>query len=691
MTERVDMSSFEAQFNEGRYSHLMPNEDFERLAFLKEEIDGIKGVLSLRKNWMDIAELKYAAIQAIINRLTRLLEKQRKKREPVDKEIFEIKRMDRDDKARLAEYERELARLEAEIAARARFLAEHRALEEATADFPWRVGVDGKKALKHQLEGAYRLVSAKRALLGDKPGLGKTLQAIMVIDFLRAKGKAKKVLIFTPKSVLRDFERAFGRWTNPTFVHVLNQTTKGIKADILESLAHWPEMIVLTNYEVWRKDISIKHKLIACGFDTIILDEAHLLKTAKSVTTQGIREIVYAENRCPKCGFGGAVGNRGYDKVCTSCEFVQEKFGDFCSIKNVYPMTGTPILNKPQELWPLLNMIDREGFPSENAFLNDYCYKAYDYVNDRSYWTFGEGGSERLLKKLGMKYTARNRDSAGVKMPPQEIKHHYLELDPEKYPRQAKFIQVLRDNARLAFSEDHQMTMQATLQWYTRMRQAASWPDAIQIKGCPHEPVCLNEDGEPGDCFAPVITFPPPGAPPVGESIIMDEAEDVVREAVDSGDRIVVFSMFRPVIAELERRCLAGNLRVAKLVGGMPDKLRQKYIDDFNANETKVGEHKYDVLICQYQTAKVGLNLHGAQQLLCVEREWSPGMEEQTLDRLRRIDSQFNSTVHLLHCAGTATDLIDALQDQKKQMLDGHDRAVAEVDLKDQMRKFLEG
>lgn len=689
MTERLDMSAFEQQFDDGnRYSQLMPNDDFDRLAFLKERIEDITGVIGLRANWVEDAAVKQMALNQQINALKKLIANLVAEREPYDKIIDDSRRIDRADKRTQEQYERELARLLEELAARERLIAQRNALDRATSEYAWR-----PFALKHQLEGAHRLVGAKRALLGDKPGLGKTLQSIMVIDMLRAQGKGQKVLIFTPKSVLKDFERAFHRWSPGKFVHVLNQSTKGSKADILTAFAHFPDVIVLTNYEVWRKDLSIKEKLKAVGFDTIILDEAHILKGAKSFTTQGIRDIVYAENRCPKCGHGSFVNRGYYDRLCAACEYIQEKTGDFCSVKNVYPMTGTPILNKPQELWPLLNMIDREGFPTENDFLNDYCYKAYDYANDRPYWTFGAGGSERLLSKLGMKYTARTRDSAGVTMPPQEIKHHYLELDPEKYPRQYKFIQLLREQARLAFSDEHQMNMHQTLDWYTRMRQAASWPDSIQVKGCPHEPHCTDDDGIPDKkfCYAQAIIFPPPGAPPVGESAIMDESEAIINEAVESGDRIVVFSQWLPVLGELERRCESAGIRYAKLVGGLPDRVRQEYIDDFNANETKVGEHKYDVLLVQFQTGRVGLNLHGAQQLLCVEREWNPGMEEQTIDRLRRIDSQFNSTVHLLHCAGTATDLIDALQEMKKGMLDGFENDVAQVNLADQMRKFLEG
>lgn len=688
MNKRIDMSAFEAQFAADRYNPRIPNEIFEQLAFLNVRIDDIgeeKEIFSLAQDRLEIEQAilnhKIAELRAQIDELLR-------QRKPKDAELERTKAIVRHNDKVKDVFERERLRLLAELEAQERFLAKRDAIFSDVSTKPWAVGVNGKKALPHQWDGAHRLISAERGLLGDKPGLGKTLEAIMTVDMLRSEGKGQKVLIFTPKPVLPDFERAFSTWTDPTLVHVLNQTTKGIKAEILDMVQFIPEIIVITNYEVWRRDKSIHRKLIQCGFDTVIMDEAHVLKGWKSVTTQDIVEIIYAENKCPKCGHGNLIATV-YNKMCAACEYVQEEFGEFCSVKNVYPMTGTPILNKPQELWPLLYMIDREAFPTEKAFLEDYCVKVYDYGREQYVWTFGPGGSERLLAKLGMRYTARTRETAGVEMPEQEIKHHWLELDPEKYPRQYQFVKDLRERARLAFSEKAQMTTDAVLAWYTRMRQAASWPDGIQIKGCAHVPSCWDEEkDEPGKCYNPTVIFPPPDAPPIGESVMMDEAESIISEAVEDGDRIVVFTFYKAVISELVKRCEAQNLRVGYIMGGVPESRRRELIDDFNANHTKVGEHKYDVLICQSGTSSVGLNLSGAHQSLIIEREWNPGKEEQMIDRVRRLDSKLETIVHILHCAGTATELIDAIQEQKKNLLDGFQ---ADVDLAEAMRKFLEG
>lgn len=684
MSEAIDMSEFEGEFSYWAPSDL-DKVTFERMAFLRDRMSDLKEVNEVRKeDVFSLSELREEK-RVLEKRIEELLKRVRARRIPLDNEITETNRLMRHDGYSLETLEREWARLIAELEARRRLRLEQRAVDKKTKDAPWRT-----RALKHQIEGAQRLCSVQSGILGDKPGLGKTLQAIMTIDMLRAKGQAKKILIFVPKGVLQDFAREFAKWSPDQFVHILDHAGRGNKFMLLnEVIPHLDECVILTNYEVWRKDKQIIDAMIKCQFDTLILDEAHALKTKESSTFKGIRKIRYADNKCSKCGHFGTI-RRAYIMICGNpdCFYEPTKTNAFCSVKNCVPMTGTAILNEPKDLWPLLNLIDRVGFPEERNFLYDYCTQKYDDNSGKTFWTFGSGGSERLLAKLGLKYTARTRESAGVVMPPQEIKHHYLELDPDDYPRQHKFVKVLTEKAQLVFG-DSKVTTTETIQWYTRMRQAASWPDAIKVKQCLHEPECWDEVKNKSNCKDKTVVFPPADAPPVGESVLMDGAEEICYEAVKSENRIVVFSHFNSVIEELRRRLEdVGHMRVAVYNGDTPEKARQAIVDDFNENHTKKGEHKYDVLICQYKSGSVGLNLSGAQEVLFVEREWNPGKEEQAGDRVRRLDSKYDSVVHVLHAPGTATDLIDIIIDLKKQVIDGFE---TDVNLAEEMRKFLEG
>jgi uncharacterized protein YhaN len=57
MSERIDMTQFESQFvDDSRYDRRMPNEDFERLAFLNVRVDDIGGEDEVLTSMIDIAQ-----------------------------------------------------------------------------------------------------------------------------------------------------------------------------------------------------------------------------------------------------------------------------------------------------------------------------------------------------------------------------------------------------------------------------------------------------------------------------------------------------------------------------------------------------------------------------------------------------------------------------------------------------------
>lgn len=676
MSQPIDMAAFEEQFNEGRLSNEMDNQTFDRMTFLRDRMKDLEESIEFQKEMMAFANKKNEEIREIQREIERLLAELRNKRKPYDDEVTNLKRNIRSDDEKFGEYKREWMRLQAELEARRRLIAERGLVDSNTADAPWR-----KDARQYQLEGAHRVVAGQRSILGDQPGLGKTLQSIIAIEMLRAKNQGKKVLIFTPKTVLNDYKRSFDRWTDQSKVaFVLDSKGKGNKTAVLSMVKHMDEIVIITNYEVWRRDKTILDAIIECQFDTLILDECHVLKDGKSKTFRDMKQIVYGSNKCSVCG-----QNPQNDNMCAICGHWPEQFGEFCSVENLIQMSGTTVLNSPEDLWTLLHLIDREAYPSKDRFLRDYCMQRFDSGTGATKWTFRSGGSEQLLKKLGVRYTARTAETAGVEMPPQEVKHHELELTEENYPRHFRFVKALRDQARLVFG-DKQLTETETIAWYTRMRQAAVWPDVIKIRDCTHEPRCMDHETGKLDCPAPEVVFPPPGAPPVGESIIMDEAESIVFDAVNSSQRMVVFAHFNGVIDELKRRLEAGGVRVAVLNGKTRQHDREVMIDDFNANYTKHGEHLFDVILVHYKAGSVGLNFSGAHQALFMSREWNSGKEDQAMRRIRRMDSKYETQVHVLHAEGTATELIDALIKMKDENLEGFNST---VNLFEKMRDWL--
>lgn len=675
------IAMMEADFKGSELSEFMDDVTFEQFHTLRERIEDYGNLLQGKKGLAEYFDGEGKRIDVFLSSLIETLTFARAERKKYADEYSAVRRDMIADEKKLESLSREYARLVAELEARKRLRNERAEIDLMTKDHPWR-----KIALPHQYEGAFRLSGTRRGILGDHPGLGKTLQAIMTIDMLRATGLTKKVLIFCPKPVLDGFNTEFARRSPGQFVQILNQTKKGQKNMVLDVIKLMPECVVLTNYEVWRKDRSLIDELIACQFDTVVLDEAHKLKNAKSATAKGILEIVHAENQCFNCGM------LTFGSGCGACGKYPTELFQNQSVKNVFPMTGTPILNKPQDLFTLLHIIDPIGFPDETAFLFDFCLKVCGGCRARTHtfcecvdgprwrWTFRDGGEAALLNKLGMRFTARTRDSAGVKMPPQEIKHWNLTL--EDYDRQAKFISDLRDAARIEFSDGGAVTQLEVFAWYMRMRQSAEWPDGVVIRDNRKDPHTGEKIGT-GEIIWPKSEKDLPG-----ESAIMDWAEERITEGVENGNRLVVFSHFKKSLVELSRRLEMAKISHVRYDGDLSDAAKIEAQRDFDLTVTRPENSKFQVILVQYDSGKVGLNLHGAHEVVFMGREWNPGMEKQAMERVRRIGSEFETMVHIPHCAGTATELIDAILEDKEKIVDGFD---SEVNLAEQIKKFLKG
>lgn len=595
----------------------------------------------------------------------------RKRREIEDKRDA-LKREARAKETAMIQAKRRMETFASEQAINERLRREAEEFDKITAHYQWR-----EFAFDHQLEGAKRLAAAKRGILGDKRGLGKSLTSLIWADMVGAK----KVLIFAPKDVLHNFKREIEHWTPHRHVGVLGGMPKLQRDYFLKMLKNEPQWLLLCNYEAWRKDKGLVELIKDLRADTVIIDEAHNIKEKKTSAYQGIRDIIYADNQCNICK-----GNveyfthevTGTRRIrCAVCFHEPQEFGDFCSVKNVLPMTGTAILNKPSDLWTLLHLVDRVLFPSENAFLRDYC--TVDPWTNR--WKFRTGGEERLIKRLGSRYVKRDKNTAGIKFKEQLHVEHRYEFDKALYPNQWKVMQEIRNYGAIKMAEDVKLDVIGVLPIILRRRQAITWPAGIKIWE-----MVENQYGQM------VKTGRVLYEAPVTESIKMDKCMEIALEIInEEEDRLVIFSQFKEALKELERRFKEQGISVVRYDGDISDEKAQQAQLDFDAkiapnhaegtdcnNECRnwgnpCNGYKFQVILAHYKKGGVGLNLNAARQLIKLDREWNPGKEDQADGRIDRMDNIADSIVHTIHIEGSIDNFMDDLIAEKAQVIDGFD------------------
>lgn len=613
--------------------------------------------------------------------------------------------------AAIRKQEEEQARLE-------KALQELNALEssmdEAVMNRPWFAMVKN-----HQMIAARKIVMDRGVILADSPGLGKTLSVIATVDMARAMtenasplspkfGDLKmqwvydrwvnkesgetftyktadinahpydydhieghneevlvnqitrpvgtKVLYLCPNSMLRNVEEEWNKWSKDRMVVYIGQITRKERDYIFDVvLPQLDDYVIVCNYEAWRSDNKLISNFIECNFDTVIIDEAHNIKNRKSIAWKGINSILSADNRP----------------------------------EYVIPMTGTPLLNKPQELFTLLNLVNPTEFYNETYFLQDYCYQNAD-----GFWLLQEGGLERLGRKIAKNFLRRTKNDKDpvtgeplVILPDKTIIHHEYEIDHENYKDQGRARKQMRDYATIIIDENEGKALSAAamIAVFTRLRQVETWPAGIIQRDPITKAIRLQLDIEESQKLDQLIRFEPhdPSDPysavaPVGE--IPDVIED---------ERVIVFSQFKAPLQVLAERINAMGKRAIVFDGDTPENIKQEIRRDFDRKHTPKGaDYKWDAVLCNYKVGGVGLNMTCATQMFILDREWSGGKEEQAIDRIHRIGQEDPVTIHIMSMKNTIDEWLDNIIENKKKLNEGFDTAV-NISMED-VKKALE-
>lgn len=167
-------------------------------------------------------------------------------------------------------------------------------------------------------------------LNANKPGYGKTIEAL----FYAVLTGSKKILIVAPKSVLFQWKNQVDRWYLPYFPNCLIQIVQKTSEKLGAA------DIVILNYEKCIND-NILRQLKDYNFDLIIADEGHRLRNPKAKQTKALKSI---------------------------------------KSKLKLILTGTPILNKPDNLWSIMHWLNPWYFGSAYwHFVESFCYVKEDF------------------------------------------------------------------------------------------------------------------------------------------------------------------------------------------------------------------------------------------------------------------------------------------------------------------------
>jgi len=239
-----------------------------------------------------------------------------------------------------------------------------------------------------QTTGVAFLYFAKRCLLGDSVGLGKTVQIAGFMNMLsndaEAEGRTHRYLAVTETSIVPQFHRELIKFTGD-YSYVLPVSTAGKVRDFLKYYDddEMPNLVGSTS--LIQQDIFIQYLMskVAKGeefpYDTLIIDESAVL------------------------------GNKN-TKLYKNAEFLRNH------VKNVVILNATPFESNLKIFYSQLDFVDPTLLPVKTNFEKRYCeMKQGNYTNYAT--PTGKYKNQKEFKALvGYRYFARTRKATGAVM-----------------------------------------------------------------------------------------------------------------------------------------------------------------------------------------------------------------------------------------------------------------------------------
>lgn len=427
---------------------------------------------------------------------------------------------------------------------------------------------------QYQEEGIGFLGSQRRAILADEMGLGKTRQAIEALS----RAGSFPVLVVCPNTAKHVWESELNAWA-PALVHAQVSGTPAARQATLDRVSAGEVMVTIINYEAVR----VTPGLRAVKWAGMILDEAHRVKNRKAQVTQAVRDLA-----------------RGRE--------------------HLYVLTGTPFMNRPSELWSLLNIVDPASYRSYWRFVETYCHVR----QGRWGWEVeGLKNEDQLRAELRPYLLRRAKSQVGLELPPVTFQEAFLDMNN----RQRSYYDRMAEDMLVEFEDGETVAAPIVLAKLTRLRQLATAPSLLQ----PDTPAPSNK---------------------------YEAALSLIRDSPDE-KQFIIYSVFATAVQQLAEFIE----RSVTLTGQKTTKQRAAAIKDFQAGEARV-------LLASIGAGSEAITLTAADTVIFLDRDWTPTRNDQAVARSTRIGQTKPLHVYSLVSLDTIDEAISKLLAKKQTLFD---------------------
>ena len=436
-----------------------------------------------------------------------------------------------------------------------------------------------QSAFPHQLDAFEAAKDLPFAAIFHEQGLGKTKIGLDVVLYWLAQGIADSAVVVTKKSLIENWKAEIAAHSHLR-PRILSQDRKA-NFYAFNSAA----VLYLVHYEA----IVSEQQRFALFLQTrkvgVLLDEAHKIKNPNARVSRALHELA-------------------------------EQF-----VRRVI-MTGTPVANRPFDLWSQIKFLDGGKSLGDNfALFKRNLDLSNDLVRDSNRAAAFAAGVELIFRKTQGFTIRETKKSAALSLPDKTIQNLECALEP----RQAELYEQFREELAAIVVQSGRPVLddaESILKRLLRLVQVASNPSMVD----------QSYRREPGKFLS---------------------LETLIQQAVDNGEKIIVWTCFIENADFLGRHLETYGVRIVH--GALSIAEREDSLIAFKEDRS------CRVLVATPGAAKEGLTLTVANHAVFFDRSFSLDDYLQAQDRIHRISQERPCFVTNLVAKGTVDGWVDAL------------------------------
>lgn len=415
----------------------------------------------------------------------------------------------------------------------------------------------------YQRVDAAWLAYARRGLLWEDPGLGKTASTLAG---LAHAGVADNIIVICPASIIAVWQQEIATWSPQTSV------CSHIGISEREAGTH----VTLVSYSIAKA----RPGLLKHPWKAIIVDECHAIANRRSQQSTFIRQL---------------------------CKRNAEAY--------LFMLSGTPIPNTVDQLWPTLYCLDPQGFSSYHRFVHWYCALTPGPYADIV--TGIEPERSKEYEQATKPYIRRvAKVDVAIDLPPK--RYQTIKVELSCLQRKA-YNETSRELETLALSGEKITAATALTKLIRLLQYCAATPNGMDSEAKLHL-----------------------GLP----SSKLDLLLELVKQR--KNEPLVIF-MVNVDLANMVYESLQNlGRKVGLLSGKTPAEVRGVIVKEFQRGSI-------DTVVATLATAGQGITLTRARTAIFLQRSWSYVESRQAEDRIHRLGSQHHESIEIIDIVAAGT------------------------------------